>query len=110
MSMLADDHDMIDNTVESSAGKQYYSMYCITLHNVPSAVEEGSDQGSHDIQWFAVHFLVVWYRDMMEEQGRIKSVIREVIMAKLTTEVSVFLTMYMCICCHLLFCVVGGSQ
>ena len=72
-------------------------------------MEEGSDQGSHDIQWFAVHFLVVWYGDMMEEQGRIKNVIREVIMAKLTTEVSIF-PYYVCICCHLLFCVVGGSQ
>lgn len=54
-----------------------------------STVEENSDQGSNDIQWFAVHFLVVWYRDMTEEKDRTKSVIREVIINKLTTEVSV---------------------
>ena len=53
-------------------------------------MDDNSDQGSSDIQWFAVKFLAVWYRDVMclnEEHGSTMCV-REAIITKLTTEVS----------------------
>ena len=53
-------------------------------------MDDNSDQGLSDIQWFAVQFLLLWYRDVMclnEEHDSTKCV-REVIITKLTTEVS----------------------
>ena len=107
MSTLTDDSDMIDNAVESSAGKQCDLTIIIVL-TMLSTVDDDSDQGSSDIQWFAVHFLVVWYRDVMclnEERGSTKCVIREAIITKLTTEVgklllSVYVHACMIVCVH----------
>ena len=73
-------------------------------------MEEDNDGGTKDLQWFAMHFLVVRYRDMIKEQDRTKCVIREVIITKLTTEVSTrayYPNMYVPIRSY--FCVVGGS-
>ena len=92
MISLIDDYDRTDNAIEASAGKPcdlINNQYCIST--ILSTVDNDSDQGSSDIQWFAMHFLVLWYRDVMcstEEQNRIKCGIREVIITKLTSEVS----------------------
>ena len=69
-----------------------------------SPVDDDSDLGSSDIQWFAVHFLILWYRDVMcltEELGRTKCDLREVIITKLTTEVGKLLSVCVCVyvCC-----------
>jgi len=53
---------------------------------IPFTVEVAADKGSCNLQWCAIHFLAIWYRDMSSprEGSSVNDSIRKTITNKLT--------------------------